>query len=1134
MTKKYTTLIMRLVTVLTITMLSTLHPVSLSAFPVETYATESNLKDGLWIKVSVSQSGIHFISASTLRQWGFNDPSKVHVYGYGGKRIDDKLALDNYIDDVPLLQSVNTAQGIYFHAQGPTSWKTILSDKLIPQSNPFSDLGYYFLSDKETSARTIEKSGTAVAGEDYIDYFIATTHHEKDLVSPGETGHFLVGEDFKYDTSQSFSFSLPGKTSQSVWMQCVFFSKTLSSPGYLSFTANGGEVKLSGNNFVPTTTNASYYHGTKATFRSSFDLEGEKLELGLNFRCSATIHAANLDYIVINYTRKAQLTNGSLYMTTPSQSMRVYDATDATHVWDVTDALNITELNTLHENNSVVWSNSNQGKRTYAVWNENGSFPSPVYVGRVSNQNLHAEPTPDMVIFTIGKWASQARRIAQLHENSSDSLKVLVVDQNAVFNEFSSGVPDVSAFRKMLKMFYDRGNDNGHSLKYALMFGRTTYDSRHKTTTIKNQGYPTMPSWMTDDGLNDNSSYQTDDFVAFLGDNSGGSVDSGNDKLSIAVGRIPVRTTEEAKSAVDKLYKYVNNSVHSEWKNHVLLIADDNDNGVHMTQTNSMYNLFIQSNGGKELFYDKVYTDAYNIVNNRYPDAHNLMMQYLEAGTVWWNYIGHANTTSWTHEMLLSWEDINSLYYKNLPLLYAATCEFMRWDASATSGAEIMFHNPYGGIIAAISANRPVYIANNGIMSNNIAKIAFSRDAKGNTLPIGVILQQAKNAFNQSDNNKLRYALMGDPAMRLAIPTPRATLESINGAAVNLDDQVTLQARETAILKGSIYDPSGNKMTTFNGTISATMYDAEKSTTTKGNGDQGKSVIFEEQGGKLYAGRDSVINGEFSLKVAMPSEIANNFRQAALNMYATANDGTEAAGCNRDFYVYGYSENAANDDQPPVIESMYLNHESFCDGDMVNESPMLIARISDNMSINLSSAGIGHQMLLTLDGSESYSNVSQFYTPDANGQASGTINYPLDGLQDGAHTLRLRVWDTSGNSAESSISLNVKNGLTPVIFDIYSDANPAYTEANFYVSHNRPDAILTVTLTIYDLMGRTQWSTTSTGRSDMFQSFPITWDLCDLAGRRVNRGIYLYKVAISTDGEQFESQTKKIAVAAQK
>ena len=106
-------------------------------------------------------------------------------------------------------------------------------------------------------------------------------------------------------------------------------------------------------------------------------------------------------------------------------------------------------------------------------------------------------------------------------------------------------------------------------------------------------------------------------------------------------------------------------------------------------------------------------------------------------------------------------------------------------------------------------------------------------------------------------------------------------------------------------------------------------------------------------------------------------------------------------------------------------------------------------------------------------------------------------------------------------------------GLKPDLYDIYTDANPASVSANFYVKHNRPDAVLTIRLEIYDLLGRMVWSTTQTGRSDLNTSFPISWDLTDLGGHRVPRGIYVYRALVSTDGEREATKSRKIAVTAQ-
>ena len=193
---------------------------------------------------------------------------------------------------------------------------------------------------------------------------------------------------------------------------------------------------------------------------------------------------------------------------------------------------------------------------------------------------------------------------------------------------------------------------------------------------------------------------------------------------------------------------------------------------------------------------------------------------------------------------------------------------------------------------------------------------------------------------------------------------------------------------------------------------------------------------------------------------------------------------------------------------------------------------MFIARVSDDVSINMSMVGLGHQMTLKLDDRRTFNDLSLYYTPSPDGSTSGTIAYPMSDLSDGNHTLAFRVWDTSGNSATHTLSFFVEHGAQPKLFDIFTDVNPAIDHANFYVSHNRPDQPMTVTLDIYDMLGHRVWTTTVTDRSDMFNSAPVSWDLTDLAGRRVARGIYIYRATVTTEGHELQTRAKRIAVAA--
>ena len=337
-----------------------------------------------------------------------------------------------------------------------------------------------------------------------------------------------------------------------------------------------------------------------------------------------------------------------------------------------------------------------------------------------------------------------------------------------------------------------------------------------------------------------------------------------------------------------------------------------------------------------------------------------------------------------------------------------------------------------------------------------------------------------------------------------------------------------------ATITGRVLSPMREPLTDFNGTVTVEIYDALKSITTYGHG-EGTEDVFDTQGDKLYVGAAAVVNGEFTIKVAMPSVVADNFRPATMMLYAAAsNSNAEAIGANREFYVYGLEEPDEADTIAPTISIMALNHAAFKSGDVVNSAPLLIAEVSDNVGLNLSQTGIGQQMTAIIDGADSYNDLSAYYTPFDDPQiVGGAINYAFENLSEGAHTMRLRVFDTSGNAAEKTIDFFVDESQAPQIFDVYSDANPASVEANFYVKHDRPENIVEVKIEVFDLLGHPIWSGVSKGMSDMDTSAPVTWELTDFSGRRVSRGIYLYRASITTDNASYQSTSRRIAVTAQ-
>lgn len=1115
-----------------------------SALSPGSYAPRSVLADGHWVRIAVERSGMVALSASDLRKWGFSDPSSVRVYGYGGARIPDRLDLSTYIDDLPQTPSAVTAEGLVFYAQGPESYSVSLTGRITHSLNPFSSYGYYFLSDYGDTPRIEPPVEGLTPTGDGATSGIATLFHELEEASLGQSGHALFGEDMRYTRTRTFSFSLPGRVAGSeVWIQTTF-GASLGSGGTLSVGVNGSEDT----NPTRLPAAAAHTYGNVTTTTRTVVPEGENLQVKLMLEAGGTVGAARVDAIDINYIRQLALpASGILDFRLSGSEGRITGGNADLRVWDVTDPKAICEMDLRRSGGGEAsWRSPYGGNRRYIAWTPTAQGFTPVVSAEtVANQNLHGslsgDALPDMVIIAPAAFREQAERIADMHRSDPvDPLAVATVDPRQVYNEFGSGSADVNALRRMLKMVYDRGVAAGRPLRFALLLGRATHDNRCLTQPMQALNQIQLPTWQSDESMSVYDSYTSDDILMMLADGSGSRLSS--DAYSIAVGRIPAGTVSTLASYIDKMQAYSKVRDDRGWKNRILMVADDGNGGSHMDQSEKQAAAILGSDGGSRMLLVKDYIDAFDIVGGEATGARERQMRTLDDGAVWWNFIGHAGTNFLTGDNMLTLTDINSLYLRRLPFMYAATCSFARWDAVEPSGTEGLAFNPSGGVIAAISATREVYIEQNGYFSEAIGAEAFRRRPDGLLPTVGEFFQAAKNRLSSPggsvNDNKLRYVLLGDPAMRLAVPSSSVEITAIDGVPADgsAEEPPVVKARQQFKVTGRVTGPDGSPLDSFNGFVGMNLFDAEFSTTSKGrktvNDGEGRQVTFEEQGSRLFAGRDSVVAGRFTLSVAMPEQVADNYRPAAISLYAVGTDGTEATGLNRNFYVYGYDETAEADNEPPVIEYLYLNHPSFSDGDAVNPSPMFIARVSDNVGINLSAAGVGRQMTLQFDGSTVYNDLAQYFTPATDGSNGGTLAYPLSGLAEGHHDLLFRVYDTSGNSARATLSMAVANGLAPKLFEVFSDANPARTEANFFLRHDRPDATLTATIAIYDLLGHMVWTATATDRSDMFLSAPIRWDLRDMGGHRVGRGIYVYRVTARSPEGATQSVSGKIAVGA--
>ena len=173
-------------------------------------------------------------------------------------------------------------------------------------------------------------------------------------------------------------------------------------------------------------------------------------------------------------------------------------------------------------------------------------------------------------------------------------------------------------------------------------------------------------------------------------------------------------------------------------------------------------------------------------------------------------------------------DDIRAMNNRNLPFLFGGTCEFAHWDGATITGGELMVLNPSGGVIAMVMPSRTVYITQNYYLNRAMAPYLLKENELGERPRLGDFYRRGMNDL--SDSNKLRYCLIGDPAITFPQPVNVVEIESIAGKEINdeNDDFPELPALGKAEVKGRIVKPDGQLDAEFNGSLELILFDAEK------------------------------------------------------------------------------------------------------------------------------------------------------------------------------------------------------------------------------------------------------------------------------------------------------------------
>lgn len=1114
-----------------------------------TAVTNSVLASGTWHKVSVPATGLYKVDynffSSKMGVSGAISSSAIGVFGNGGRMISENNAIEHPDDLSENRIWINDGgdgtfgPGDYFifYALGPDSW-SLSSDNLrfTHTKNLYEDKSYYFFGLNRESGKRVETVSSSATPNTTITEFNDYLLHEQELYNPGALGKKWWGEDFGTTPGRvdNRTIELDLKMATSADFTISMGSRSVISSMF-SIDINGQQIGTYALDYANSFAEDKPVANTIA--RWSGGVPNGKNTVKLTYQPGASDGIGYLDYIEVNMRSPLWFAGDQLLFRSISSvgagkvaSYLVANATGGTQVWDVTDPYNPVSMSGVQSGSTYTFTQDAATLHEFAAF-KSTNLPSPEYVEKVENQNLHGSGPVDYIIVTAPKFANQAIELATFHEQRN-GLRTIVASPKQVYNEFSSGSQDISAIRDLVKMFYDRaGNDEAQMPKYLLLFGDASYDYKDRIANNTNL----VPTFEADESYAVLDAFCSDDFFGFLDDSENIENTSIINTLDIGVGRIPVKTEAEAKDVVNKIKHYKSPAALGPWRISTTIIADDEDNaGPHLEDGEIMDSTVIRNS---DLYNsNKIYQDIIPIVStpggHRSPEANKAINDQIFKGTFLLNYNGHGNTQVLSHERILTQDDYSK--WKNLdklPFMVTATCDFSRFDhPDYVSAGERMTLKADGGVIAAVTTTQLVFQGPNRIINREYLDAQFKKvNGKWNTFGdayrLGKNFMYSRSGTASDVVNSRKFTLLGDPALEPDFPEYNVTTEAVlDGYTGKPADSI--KALGEYVIKGSVLDHSGSIIPDFNGRVTLTFFDKPKTVEVKTSWAQRQ---FAMRNSIVYRGKATVTDGKFSVTFIAPKDINYDFGSGKISYYAE-NGKIDGAGTDNRITVGGYSDNPVIEYDAPVVRP-YIGDSLFRNGGLTGPNTLLYVILEDATGINVSGNSIGHDLTAVLDGDVAHPYVlNDYYETAPNTYKRGYVNFPLNDLAEGRHRLTVKAWDVNNNSGEGYVDFEVRNGQVVQVQNLMNYPNPFSDVTHFVFEHNHPDEEMSVDINIYTTGGYLVRTLKQDFTAGISRSNEIVWDGTSDQGAKLPAGVYIYRMRLYSSAGNSTTAYQKLVI----
>jgi hypothetical protein len=436
-------------------------------------------------------------------------------------------------------------------------------------------------------------------------------------------------------------------------------------------------------------------------------------------------YTADADALRFTAPGRQQVTIGGF----SSAAIRVMDVTDADAVMEV-----IGQVQPQGQGFSVTLTvPGNEPKTLLAFTPEQALSVASLTANQPSRWRLSTHGA-DLVIISSGDFIQAIEPLRA--QRQSQGLGVAVVAVEDIFDEFSAGQKTPYAIREFLSYAVKQW---APAPRFALLIGDASLDPKNYLGFGEHDLVPTR---LIDTDFMETAS---DDWLA----------DVDEDGLpELAVGRLPVRTSEDLDRVLTKIVGYGQGSAGSG----VLLVADLDD-AIDFAAMDAAL---------RELIPPRIAVEQIDRGQLDSAAAKSQLLASLNRGPALVNYTGHGSVDLWRDSLLTAADATELSNGQRLSVFVTMTClNGYIHDAALESLAEALLNAEGGGAAAVWAPSGITGPSSQAVMNQELFRWLFTEARPtGEPLLLGEAIARAKAAAPDDDTRRT-WILLGDPTMPL-------------------------------------------------------------------------------------------------------------------------------------------------------------------------------------------------------------------------------------------------------------------------------------------------------------------------------------------------------------------------------